>query len=131
MSDVRSLDYTQFREKGKKGTANTLNKVNVSSRGVRWWLADKKTLPDAVFTQVAAIIQADKGRIDSYNTYAKLYGTWTPTFWNGYQLASSGRPSATMRERLTYNIVQSCIDTLTSRISQNKPKPMFLTEAGD
>lgn len=129
--DVRSLDYTQFTEKGKKPTAQTIQRINISNAGVRWWLAEDKMMPDAVFSQVAAIIQADKGRIDSYNTYAKLYGTWTPTFWNGYQLASSGRPSAPMRERLTYNIVQSCIDTLTARISQNKPKPMFLTSAGD
>lgn len=131
MSEVRSLDYTQFREKGKSSPADILNKVNIGSRGVRWWLADQKNMADAVFSQVSAIIQADRGRIDSYNTYAKLYGTWTPTFWNGYQLASSGKPSAPMRERLTYNIVQSCIDTLTARISQNKPKPMFLTSAGD
>ena len=133
MSEVRRLDYTQFTEKGSKksSTNQTIQKVNTSNRGVRWWLAEEKIMPDAVFSQVAAIIQADKGRIDSYNTYAKLYGTWTPTFWNGYQLASSGKPSAPMRERLTYNIVQSCIDTLTARISQNKPKPMFLTSAGD
>lgn len=130
--ETRSLDYTMFTEKGKKSQLNqTIQKTNVATRGVRWWLADDKILPGAVMSQVAAIIQADRGRIDSYNTYAKLYGTWTPTFWNGYQLANSGRPSAPMRERLTYNIVQSCIDTLTARISQNKPKPMFLTEAGD
>lgn len=133
MSDeVRRLDHTQFRQKGSKESANQIiQKVTVGNRGVRWWLSEDKMLPDAVFSQVAAIIQADKGRIDAYNTYAKLYGTWTPTFWNGYQLASSGKPSAPMRERLTYNIVQSCIDTLTARISQNKPKPMFLTQAGD
>jgi len=129
MSDVKSLDYTQFTEKGKTPKKPPQSKTVAS--GVRWWLADEKLLPGAVMSQVNAIINADRGRIDSYNTYAKLYGTWTPTFWNGYQLANSGRPSAPMRERLTYNIVQSCIDTLTARISQNKPKPMFLTEAGD
>jgi hypothetical protein len=90
-----------------------------------------RSLPEAVMAQVSQIIQSDRGRIDSYNTYAKLYGTWTPTFWNGYQLANSGKPSAPMRDRLTYNIVQSCIDTLVSRIAQNKPKPMFLTQGGN
>lgn len=127
-TETESLDYTKFTEKGKKPKTP---KVNIKAAGVRWWLADEKLLPSAVMSQVVAIIQADRGRIDSYNTYAKLYGTWTPTFWNGYQLANSGKPTAPMRERLTYNIVQSCIDTLTARISQNKPKPMFLTEAGD
>src|ERR1019366_4854627 len=97
----------------------------------RWWLAEEEQLPGAIMSQVAAIINADRGRIDSYNTYAKLYGTFTPTFWNGYQLANSGRPQAPIRDRLTYNIVQSCIDTVTSMMIQNKPKPMFLTNAGE
>ncbi len=125
-NEVPRLDYSSFVPKDKSPEKKTLQ-----ANGVRWWLADEKLLPSAVMTQVGAIIQADRGRIDSYNTYARLYGTWTPTFWNGYQLASSGRPVAPVRDRLTYNIVQSCIDTLTARISQNKPKPMFLTEAGD
>jgi hypothetical protein len=32
--------------------------------------------------------------------------------------------------RVTFNIVQSCIDTLTSKIGSNKPRPTFLTEDG-
>lgn len=123
-----SLDFNDFKpvEKTKKQ-----EKAKIVANGVRWWLAEDNILPAAVLSQVGAIISADRGRIDSYNTYAKLYGTWTPTFWNGYQLANSGKPTAPIRDRLTYNIVQSCIDTLTARIAQNKPKPMFLTSAGD
>lgn len=120
-------DFTDFKPKELQST----QKAKIVSNAVRWFLAEPKMLPSAVMTQVAAIINSDRGRIDSYNTYAKLYGTYTPTFWNGYQLASSGRPTAPMRDRLTYNICQSCVDTLTARISQNKPKPMFLTSAGD
>lgn len=130
MSNDKPLDYTDFepkRDKDKK----VVEKSKIVANGIRWWMADDEILPSAVLSQVGAIIQADRGRIDSYNTYAKLYGTYTPTFWNGYQLANSGRPTAPMRDRLTYNIVQSCIDTLTSRVIQNKPKPMFLTQAGD
>lgn len=124
----KPIDYTDFEDK-KKRALKPVTKLGAT--GIRWWLADEKALPEAVMRQVGAIITADKGRIDGYNTYAKLYGTWTPTFWNGYQLANSGKPTAPMRDRLTYNIVQSCVDTLTARISQNKPKPMFLTQAGD
>jgi len=123
------MDYTDFTVGGRKPIKPKEARVNFSA--VRWWLADDKLLPGAIMQQVGGIIKADRGRIDAYNTFAKLYGTYVPTFWNGYQLANTGRPTAPMRERLTYNIVQSCIDTLTARISQNKPKPMFLTQAGD
>jgi hypothetical protein len=123
-----SIDYNSFKpvEKEKKKA-----QAKASTHGVRWWLAEDALLPGAILSQVGAIVKADRGRIDAYNTYGKLYGTWTPTFWNGYQLANSGKPTSPVRDRLTYNIVQSCIDTLTARISQNKPKPMFLTTAGD
>jgi len=125
--ETPKIDYTDFAPKGKAPQ----KKRAMPPNGVRWWLADEKTLPGSVMAHVGMIIQADRGRIDSYNTYARLYGTWTPTFWNGYQLASTGKPTAPIKDRLTYNIVQSCIDTLTSRIAQNEPKPMFLTQAGD
>lgn len=127
-TNLPQVDYTTFKPKEKN---SPVQKAKIVANGVRWWMADDKILPEAVMAQVISIIQSDKGRIDAYNTYAKLYGTWTPAFWNGYQLANSGKPAAPMRDRLTYNIVQSCIDTLTARISQNKPKPMFLTEGGN
>lgn len=125
---MKSPDYTDFKAKDEKEVAP---KPKLFADGSRWWLADDKNLPAAVMSQVAAIIKSDRGRIEGYNNYAKLYGTYTPTFWNGYQLTNSGRPTAPMRDRLTYNIIQSCIDTVTARVCQNKPKPMFLTSAGD
>ncbi len=127
---AKQMDYRDFDPKNKRNMGKE-KEPNIKASAVRWWLQDTDMLPSAVMTQAATIIQADRGRIDAYNTYAKLYGTWTPTFWNGYQLTNSGKPVAPVRDRLTYNIVQSCIDTLTARIIQNKPKPMFLTQAGD
>jgi hypothetical protein len=120
--------FDQFHPKGKDD--KTIKPQPVVCP-VRWWLASDDELPGFVMSQVAAIIQADRGRIDSYNTYAKLYGTFTPTFWNGYQLANSGRPAAPVRDRLTYNISQSCVDTLQSIVTINRPKAMFLTSGGD
>src|SRR6478735_8178573 len=125
-SKFPEISFDKFTEKGKKKPKAVAMPAKSS---VRWWLADDANLPGTVMSHVAQIIQNDRGRIESYNTYARLYGTWTPTFWNGYQLANTGKPTAPIRDRLTYNIVQSCIDTLTSRIAQNKPKPMFLTQA--
>lgn len=126
-SDLPNISHEAFNQKGRPAKVSTKFQPNV----VRWWLAEEELLPAAVMTQVKTIIENDRGRIDNYNTCRKLYGTRTPTFWNGYQLSNSGKSTAPMRERLTYNIIQSCVDTLTSRIAQNKPKPMFLTSAGD
>lgn len=125
---MRPPEFSDFKPKNEKQPDK---KGKLIPNANRWWQAADALLPGAVMQQVAAIIQADKGRIESYNTYAKLYGTYTPTFWNGYALANSGKPTGPARDRLTYNIVQSCIDTVTSMIITNKPKPMFLTSDGD
>lgn len=124
---MKSPDYTDMKPVGEK-KADV--KPSMSYSGVRWWLCDDKELPHAIMSQVNTIIKADLGRIDGYNQFAKLYGTWVPTFWNGYQISNSGRPTGQLRDRLTYNIIQSATDTLTSMLASNKPKPMFLTKAG-
>lgn len=128
--EVPRPDFADFKPKGQQ-TKFDKQKASLFTLSTQWWKATPTYMPGAIMAQVGAIIKADRGRIDSYNTFAKLYGTFTPTFWNGYQLANSGRPTAPMRDRLSYNIVQSCIDTVTSMLIQNKPKPMFLTMAGD
>lgn len=122
-------DFNDFKPKDEKQPEKAKGRLIPSSN--RWWLAKEELMPGAIMSQVASIIQADKGRIESYNTYARLYGTYTPTFWNGYALANSGKPTGPARDRLTYNITQSCVDTVVSMIMSNQPKPMFLTEDGN
>src|ERR1051325_631072 len=124
------MDYTQFKEKDSKEAAADKSPKLLPGAN-RWWLATDELLPASVMSACAAIVKADRGRIDGYNTYAKLYGTYTPNIWNGYQLTNTGKPTAPMRDRLTYNIIQSCIDTFVAMMVQNRPKPMFLTSDGD
>jgi hypothetical protein len=127
---LKTPDFNDFKVKDSKEAAHR-DAPKVIPSANRWWVSPVEQLPFAIMSQVAAIIKSDRGRIDSYNTYAKLYGTYTPSFWNGYQLSNTGRPSSPQRDRLTYNIIQSCIDTVTAMIISNKPKPMFLTSDGD
>ena len=39
--------------------------------------------------------------------------------------------SAPFKDRISYNICQSAVDTVTSKISKNKPRPYYVTSAGD
>lgn len=34
-------------------------------------------------------------------------------------------------KRVTYNLIKSCVDTLGSRVTQSRPRPVFLTDNGD
>lgn len=125
-------DYTDFVEKGSKAAQQKKKAmVENDSQVQRWWEASQEDLPNAVMAQVAAIITNDRPRIDMYNTYAKLYGNQNPVLWNGYQVAKVNSLASPVRDRISFNLVQSAIDTLTSKIAKNKPKPLFLTSKGD
>lgn len=40
-------------------------------------------------------------------------------------------PSGQLQNRVTFNVVQSMIDTAHSKITKNKPRPYFITDGGD
>lgn len=121
------IDYRFFHEKGSKPTKDQFGMGFVN----QWWKVDEKDLPNAVLGQVATIIQNDRPRIDNYNNYAKLYGNHSTMSWNGYSISKINTAQNTVRDRIAFNVVQSCIDTLVSKISKSKPKPFFLTNKGN
>jgi hypothetical protein len=62
--------------------------------------------------------------------YMRLYGNMEFT---GLTMQNFFRaePSYNVQNRVTLNIVGSMVDTATSKITQNKPRPYFLTDGGD
>lgn len=62
---------------------------------------------------------------------ARLYGNNTLFGISGANQARLMTVQNAVRERVTYNVVQSVIDTVCANIAENKPKPYFLTSGGD
>lgn len=111
----------------------TQTKPTLNSPGApveRWWLADEKALPGAVAMQLQQLISNERSRLDIYNRNAYLYGNHHTAMWNGYVIEKASS-SKSDEERNGFNLVQSCTDTLTSKIAKNKPKPFCLTSKGD
>ena len=77
------------------------------------------------------IIESDTKRQVQYQTSAKLYGNSTLFGVNGLSVAKVMTPTSVPKDRITFNVVQSAIDTVTSKIAKNKPKPYFLTSGGN
>lgn len=95
----------------------------------QWWLAqDDQTLCSQLLSTTAFLKNFHSARIRQASIYSRLYSgkplynylASTSTLDNSQQMPM-GRPTA--------NVVYSCIDTLTSLITQNKPRPVFLTDA--
>lgn len=98
---------------------------------VSWWKGktDKDTYQGVIDT--AEFLKTNQQfRYRQAALYAKLYGNQSLFSFIGSNSKidqSAGLPA----DRPTFNLVQSATDTLVSRISQNRPSPVFLTDNGD
>jgi hypothetical protein len=122
MARKRRIDYTTITEK----------KPDADPKGAKeWWLLDEDEMPGAI-RGIVETIRERTTRLESQRiTSAKLYGN---VALMGVQGASVSRASANqpgVRDRITYNVVQSCVDTVGAKMAKNKPKPLFLTSGGD
>lgn len=97
----------------------------------KWWVADNDTeMAQAIAGTIASLKNADAKRVTQYNISARLYGNTSIMGINGLSFTQIQSVQATLKDRVTYNIIQSVIDTLVSKLTKNKPKPTFLTQGG-
>lgn len=96
----------------------------------RWWTLKG----DELCTTVATIVGNIKDRSTLLETQrqisARLYGN-LPVMGPAGLSFNRTTTQAPTKDRITYNLVQSCIDTAVAKISKNRPKPYFLTNGGD
>lgn len=110
-------------------TKNT-SKKDEANRSYKWWLAQSD---DELLSQLLAttnyLKKTSQIRIRQASIYTRLFSgkplynylSNVGTLDNSQQLPI-GRPTA--------NVCYSCTDTLVSRITQDRPKPTFLTDNG-
>lgn len=94
-----------------------------------WWRADKKDAAEHVFSIVDTIQnnQRDRRYQDLRHAYLYQNRQVADVILNS-SAANNGLPD---RFNVTYNVVKSASDTLTAKITSNKPRPRILTEKGD
>jgi hypothetical protein len=119
---MRKIDHKSFSPTGPAGT-ESLRKS--------WWLGDKKDRANAIANVVQQLIQYDSHRAKQYSTSVKLYGNIDMLGMSGFAYTKTSSSQNASRDKLTYNVVQSCIDTVTAKIGKNTPKAQFLTSGGD
>ena len=117
-----AIDYTKFGQ-GTNDGSNVFIK--------QWWACPKEERADAVAGIVKIISEYDSKRRAQYQTSVKMYGNTNLTGVNGISYAKVGVQQSTIKDRVTYNVVQAGIDTVVAKMSKNRPKPLFLTSGGD
>lgn len=117
-------------------TAKTQKAAKPTPGSYKWWVADnKKELVEQILSTANFLKQNQLYRNRQAALFSKLYGNQPMyNFAGGHVSKMSGAAGANLGlpiDRPTMNVVQSCIDTLVSRITQSRPRPIFLTDNGD
>lgn len=116
-----SIDYRSFSPEG--ATSKVINK--------QWWKASKEELPEAISSCIHTLQEAQTAIDGQRSICSRLYGNSPLYGISGMSYSKIPSQTPAIKDRITYNLVQSVIDTKTAKITKNKPRPLFLTEKGD
>jgi len=128
-------DFKDFASNDKKAV-NPSKKIRVNSSNTdnwtpatQWWAfeGDYEIL-DAVKQMVNLLERDIQSRISRYRVESRLYGI--PDYFQNITRTSNWNTATVLPDRLTFNVVQSNVDTLISKLSRLKPRARFLTNAG-
>jgi hypothetical protein len=99
-------------------------------RETKWWeIEDETRVHETLFPVIQKIKERQAFRNADNLKWAKLYGNTDILGLNSAQYAQPN-PVA-QANRVTWNVLQSCVDTQAAKIAKNKPLPKFLTEDGN
>src|SRR6185312_6765611 len=116
------MDYRSFSKDGPQNDTTGLDR--------RWWLGPTEKRADNLMGILQFMNEHDTTRQFNYQLCSRLYGNLAMIGVNGLSSQVNSQQNVAMSDRLTYNLVQSVIDTIVSKLAPNKPKPMFLTSGG-
>ena len=97
-----------------------------------WWLSEEKDAYSDMIQLIKAINENQVDRKWANLRHGYLYQNRQNVQALGGHLNNMvSRSALPDRYNVTYNVVKSAIDTLTSRITSNKPRHRVLNEKGD
>lgn len=97
-----------------------------------WWKADDDRQLAAELCGTAAYLKTSQTyRMRQLAVDVRLYCGLSVYSYAGSNVAKMDKTRTLPDDRPTFNLIQSCTDTLVSRLSQNEPQPKFLTDGAD
>lgn len=112
-------------------TMQTTEKKGLSKQSYKWWTAKKDDLCDQLLTTANFLKETQGSRYRQAAIFSRLYGNQSLFNFLGSSMNKVGDLSGLPTDRPTFNLIQSCVDTQVSRISQSRPAPVFLTDNSD
>lgn len=120
------------REEKETVSIKTMGGKKTVQQAYKWWEAStKRDMALQVLDTASFLKTQQQYRYRQASIYARLYGNMPLFNFAGSSLNRLSVSNNLPIDRPTMNVIQSCVDTLTSRITQSKPRPVFLTDGGD
>lgn len=103
--------------------------LKANAIGYKWWDAgSKREMADQMVSTAVYLKENQQYRYRQSAIYARLYGNMPLNNFAGSGLNRMSLANNLPVDRPTMNVIQSCTDTLVSRITQSRPRPIFLTD---
>lgn len=97
-----------------------------------WWKAETQEKLALELCGTAAYLKTNQTyRIRQRAVDIRMYCGLSIYSYAGSNVSKMDRTKTLPDDRPAFNLIRSCADTLVSRLSQNRPEPKFLTDAGD
>jgi hypothetical protein len=100
-----------------------------SEENKHWYDLPKETVGSALRQIIIQIDLNNKDITTMFDIYANMYGSYENAGFN-----NSGADAMTYDGSTnvpSYNVIQSTVDTLASKITKDNPKPVFITSGAD
>jgi hypothetical protein len=95
-----------------------------------YWFKKNNDVHQALFAYIKNLDQRQGYKQQDNLRNMRLYGNHEFAGINAYNYMRTEQ-SYNVQNRVTLNIVQSMVDTVTSKIGENSPRPYFLTDDGN
>lgn len=110
----------------------TKTKPDAPNKVFSWWKAGSKDQAARELISTALYLKEQQQyRYRQAAIYARLYGNMPLFNFAGSSMNKMSLSNNLPIDRPTMNVIQSCIDTKVSRITQSKPRPLYLTDGAD
>ncbi len=123
-----ATDYTKLRKNGEPPEASGRLP---DSKDRRWWSLKGKDCCDSIYATINMLQNAQTPRMRQQVISMRLYGNYGLFGVAGAAYAKALAQQTAVKDRVTYNAIQSIIDTVTSKVGETKPRPYFLTSGGN
>lgn len=126
------MKITKGRETTESITMKTTDDKSKKAYAFNWWNAKKDADVASQLVSTASFLkQNQESRFRNAALFARLYGNQNLFSFVGANMNKVDQVSGLPTDRPTFNLVASVVDTLVSKISQDRPTPVFLTDNGD